>query len=121
MSDLFLPVGALLAGVAVAFGAFGAHGLKPRLTPEKLLTFETGVRYHFYHAFALLLVGVLRIVLPGATGVALSGWLFVLGIVLFSGSLYWLTLGGPRWLGPVTPIGGLALIGGWGALFFAFF
>jgi len=113
MTHPFLFLGALLGGLAVALGAFGAHALKARLTPEKLVTFETGVRYHFYHSLALLAAGTLQIILPGAGMLTLSGWLFIAGIVLFSGSLYWLALGGPRWLGPVTPLGGLALIAGW--------
>jgi len=121
MSNPFFSIGALLGGLAVALGAFGAHGLKARLAPDQLATFETGVRYHLYHAFALLVVGVVQVVLPGAGGAALAGWLFVAGILLFSGSLYWLALGGPHWLGPVTPLGGLALIGGWLVLALSFF
>lgn len=113
MTHPFLFIGALLGGVAVALGAFGAHGLKSRLAPEKLVTFETGVRYQVYHSLALLAVGLTQLALPAAGSLALAGWLFLAGIVLFSGSLYWLALGGPRWLGPVTPLGGLALIGGW--------
>ena len=116
MTHPFLFIGALLGGLAVALGAFGAHGLKSRLAPEKLVTFETGVRYHFYHSLALLAVGLVQMALPAAGTLALSGWLFLTGTALFSGSLYWLALGGPRWLGPVTPLGGLALIGGWLAL-----
>jgi uncharacterized membrane protein YgdD (TMEM256/DUF423 family) len=116
MTQPFLFLAALLGALAVALGAFGAHALKARLTPEKLVTFETGVRYHFYHTFALLVVGLVQVTLPGAGTTALAGWLFLAGIVLFSGSLYWLALGGPRWLGPITPLGGLALIGGWIAL-----
>ena len=116
MTHPFLFLGALLGALAVALGAFGAHALKARLTPEKLVTFETGVRYHFYHTLALLAVGLLQIALPAVGMLALAGWLFLAGIALFSGSLYWLALGGSRWLGPVTPLGGLALIGGWIAL-----
>ncbi len=116
MTHLFLFLGALLGGLAVALGAFGAHALKARLSPERLVTFETGVRYHFYHSLALLAVGLVQFNLPLAGNAALAGWLFLAGIALFSGSLYWLALGGPRWLGPVTPLGGLALIGGWIAL-----
>ena len=116
MTQPFLFLGALLGGLAVALGAFGAHALKARLSPEKLVTFETGVRYHFYHAFALLAAGLVQFLFPPAGTAALAGWLFLAGIALFSGSLYWLSLGGPRWLGPITPLGGLALIGGWIAL-----
>lgn len=121
MTHPFLFIGALLGGLAVALGAFGAHGLKARLAPEKLVTFETGVRYQVYHSLALLAVGLVQIALPAAGTLALSGWLFLAGIALFSGSLYWLALGGPRWLGPVTPLGGLALIGGWILLVFSVF
>jgi uncharacterized membrane protein YgdD (TMEM256/DUF423 family) len=94
----------------VAAGAFGAHALRARLGPSDLVTFETAVRYQMYHALALLLTGLLtdREVRVGA-----SGWLFLAGIVLFSGSLYLLTLGGLRWMGAVTPLGGLAFILGW--------
>ncbi len=113
MTHPFLFLGALLGGLAVALGAFGAHALKARLSPERLVTFETGVRYHFYHALALLAVGLVQFNFPPAGNAALAGWLFVAGISLFSGSLYWLALGGPRWLGPITPLGGLALIAGW--------
>ncbi|MBX3050758.1 MAG: DUF423 domain-containing protein [Caldilineaceae bacterium] len=116
MTQPFLFLGALLGALAVALGAFGAHALKARLTPENLVTFETGVRYHFYHSFALLAAGLVQFLFPPAGAAVLAGWLFLTGIVLFSGSLYWLSLGGPRWLGPVTPLGGLALIAGWIAL-----
>ena len=107
---------AAIAGFAgVALGAFAAHGLKTRLAPEMLAVFETAVRYQMYHAFALL---------GAAWGWArwqrreftLAGALFMAGILLFSGSLYGLALSGPRWLGPVTPVGGLAFLAGWLAL-----
>jgi uncharacterized membrane protein YgdD (TMEM256/DUF423 family) len=104
---------AAVAGFAgVGLGAFAAHGLRSRLEPEMLAVFETAVRYQMYHAFALL---------AAAWGWArwrrreftLAGVLFIGGIVMFSGSLYGLALSGPRWLGPVTPLGGLAFLGGW--------
>lgn len=99
----------------VGLGAFAAHGLRSRLTPEMLAVFETAVRYQMYHAFALA---------AAAWGwarwqrreFALAGYLFIAGIVLFSGSLYGLASSGPRWLGPVTPVGGLAFLAGWLAL-----
>ena len=109
MERIFFGLGALLAGIAVGLGAFGAHALKTSLSPEDLVTFETGVRYQMYHALALLGTA-------WAAGrwesslIEWSGWLFVLGIVVFSGSLYILVLTGQRWLGAVTPLGGLALI-----------
>ncbi len=120
MDRTFALVGSLLAMVAVIFGAFGAHALGGRLSPEDLITFETGVRYQMYHALALLAVAWAASRWPsGATTAA--GWLFVLGIVVFSGSLYVLVLTGQRWLGAVTPLGGLAMIGGWASLAWAIF
>ncbi len=113
MVNVLGAIGAVLGALAVALGAFGAHALQKRLPAAKLTTFETGVRYHFYHALALVAVGILGTVHPEAVLLRLSGWLFVVGILFFSGSLYWLALGGPRWLGPITPLGGLALIAGW--------
>jgi len=112
---LFLGLGALLAGVAVGLGAFGAHGLRSTLTPADLATFETAVRYQMYHAFALFVVA-------GAWArweaplLNVAGWAFVAGIVLFSGSLYTLVLSGQRWLGAVTPLGGVAFLTGWALL-----
>ena len=104
---------ACLAGfTGVALGAFAAHGLKSRLTPEMLGVFETGVRYQMYHALALLAVAWMASRWPGPA-VSMAGWLFVAGIVVFSGSLYLLVLTGQRWLGAVTPLGGLCFVGGW--------
>lgn len=108
-------VGAVLAGVGVGLGAFGAHGLKARVSPEMLAVFETAVRYQMYHALGLLAVGWAATRWPGPL-VQASGWLFVAGIAVFSGSLYVMTFTGARWLGAITPIGGLALILGWAAL-----
>ncbi len=109
---MWFGVGALAGALGVALGAFGAHGLKSRVEPELLTVFETGVRYHMYHALALLAVGWAAGRWPGS-GVEASGWLFACGIVIFSGSLYLMTLTGARWLGAITPIGGLAFIAGW--------
>jgi uncharacterized membrane protein YgdD (TMEM256/DUF423 family) len=114
----FFALGALSGLAGVALGAFAAHGLKARLAPEMLAAFETGVRYQMYHALALLGVAWACTKWPGVPAVA-AGWLFVAGIVLFSGSLYALALGAPRWLGPVTPIGGLAFLAGWACLAWA--
>jgi uncharacterized membrane protein YgdD (TMEM256/DUF423 family) len=115
MDRTFLLVGALAGFLAVTFGAFGAHALRERLSPEMLAVFETGVRYHMYHALALLLVSAMMPRLGGWLVVA-SGWLFTAGIVLFSGSLYLLALTGVTILGAITPIGGLAFLVGWACL-----
>jgi uncharacterized membrane protein YgdD (TMEM256/DUF423 family) len=106
-------IAALLGGLGVALGAFGAHALSARLTPALLATFETGVRYHFYHALALIGVVVAIGRWPQSNLPVIAGWLFVAGIVVFSGSLYLLALTGVRWLGAITPIGGVAFIAGW--------
>jgi uncharacterized membrane protein YgdD (TMEM256/DUF423 family) len=109
---LFFAVGCLSAAVAVTLGAFGAHGLRGRLVPDMLLTFEIGVRYQLYHALALLAVGLALPRWP-SPAIALAGWLFIAGTLVFSGSLYALALSGQRWLGAVTPLGGAAFIAGW--------
>ena len=109
---LFFGLGAASAFIAVALGAFAAHGLKARLGADLLAAFETGVRYQMFHALALLAVAWACTRWPGAL-VAASGWLFVAGTVLFSGSLYALALGGMRGLGIITPFGGLAFLAGW--------
>jgi uncharacterized membrane protein YgdD (TMEM256/DUF423 family) len=118
MERLFFGLGAISAGLAVALGAFAAHGLRSRISAEALATFETGARYHVYHALALLAVAWALGRWPSAwTGAA--GWLFVAGTVLFSGSLYLLAVTGVRALGAITPFGGLAFILGWLALAWA--
>jgi uncharacterized membrane protein YgdD (TMEM256/DUF423 family) len=104
-----LLAGALLGAAGVALGAFGAHGLRARLDARALEVWETAVRYHLVHAVALLALALS----PYAAQLRTAGWLFAAGIALFSGSLYALALGGPRLLGPVTPLGGLALVAGW--------
>ena len=112
MDRLFFALGAALAGVAVAAGAFGAHGLRGRLEPDMLAVFETAVRYQMYHALALFAVAWATARWPdGSAG--LAGWLFVAGIAIFSGSLYGLALSGTRWLGAITPLGGLCFLAGW--------
>ena len=108
----FALAGAVLALVAAALGAFGAHALRSRLSPDLLATFETGVRYHMYHALALFACAWATDRWPSPQ-MAWAGWLFVAGIALFSGSLYLLTLTGARWWGAVTPLGGLAFLVGW--------
>ena len=112
---MWFAAGAALACLAVALGAFGAHGLKTRVTPELLAVFETGVRYHMYHALALLAVGW-QVERSGSPLAAAAGWLFVAGIAIFSGSPYAMTLTGARWLGADTPIGGVCFIAGWALL-----
>ncbi|MDQ4120771.1 MAG: DUF423 domain-containing protein [Acidobacteriota bacterium] len=109
---LFLALGAISALIGVAAGAFGAHGLKSRLSAEMLVIFETGVRYQMYHAFALLVVAWASSRFPGSL-LSTAGWLFVIGTLLFSGSLYILSLTETRWLGAITPLGGVAFLGGW--------
>jgi uncharacterized membrane protein YgdD (TMEM256/DUF423 family) len=111
----FAIAGALLAFVAVAAGAFGAHALKSRLAAEQLAVFETAVRYHLVHAVALFAVAWASTQWPGAAA-RVAGWLFIVGIVVFSGSLYLLVLTGERSFGALTPVGGLSLLAGWLAL-----
>lgn len=115
MDRLFFALGALSAGFGVALGAFGAHALKARLSPDMLAVWETGVRYQLVHALALLAVAWATTRWPGGA-VQASGWLFVAGTLLFSGSLYALALSGVRGLGAVTPLGGAAWIVGWALL-----
>ena len=115
MSSGWFGIGAIAAAIGVMLGAFGAHGLKSRVDSDLLVIFETGVRYHMYHAIGLLAVGWAASRWPGGW-VTASGWLFLVGILVFSGSLYVMTLTGARWLGAITPIGGAAFIAGWIAL-----
>src|SRR5512134_110619 len=110
---LALALAALLGAVAVATGAFGAHALKGRLLPEMQVIWQTAVQYHFWHALALLAVGLVMLLRPDAGLAGVAAWLFIAGIVLFSGSLYVLALTGMRALGAVTPFGGIAFIAGW--------
>ena len=112
LERLFFGLGAASAFIAVALGAFAAHGLKARLGADLLAAFETGVRYQMFHALALLAVAWAYTRWPGALVLA-SGWLFVAGTLLFSGSLYALALAGVRGVGIITPFGGLAFLAGW--------
>lgn len=118
MDRLFITIGALSGFVAVALGAFGAHSLRERLSAEMLQVFQTGVTYQMYHALALIGVGILlaRFSVDGSTWLTASGWLFLAGTILFSGSLYLLSLTGTSWLGAITPLGGVAFLLGWLAL-----
>jgi uncharacterized membrane protein YgdD (TMEM256/DUF423 family) len=112
MERIFFTLGSLSGLIAVAAGAFGAHSLRDRLSADLLATFETGARYQMYHALALLLAAWAITRWPGPLTSA-AGWLFVAGTLIFSGSLYALSLSGLRWLGAITPLGGVAFIGGW--------
>lgn len=106
-----IALGAFNAALSVAAGAFGAHGLRERLDPRALEIFETASRYHMYHALAMVLAGV--IAARGIAGASTAGWIFQVGIVVFSGSLYALALTDVKVLGAITPIGGLAFLAGW--------
>jgi uncharacterized membrane protein YgdD (TMEM256/DUF423 family) len=118
MHKNFLLIGAVLGFLGVALGAFGAHGLRSRLSPEMLVIFETGVRYQMYHVFALLIVAAAIGHAGQARLLTISGWSFIAGILVFSGSLYALALTGTTTWGAVTPIGGLGFLIGWACLAF---
>jgi len=109
---IFFTLGAASGLIAVGAGAFGAHALRTRLTPEYLTVFETAARYQMYHALALCIAAWAVSRWPVSPAVW-AGWLFLLGTVLFSGSLYLLALSGARWLGAITPLGGAAFLAGW--------
>jgi uncharacterized membrane protein YgdD (TMEM256/DUF423 family) len=115
MDRTFLLLGAIFGFLGVGLGAFGAHGLRGRLSPEMLAVFETGVRYQMYHALALILTAIAMARFSGWL-VPTAGWCFVAGILLFSGSLYALALSGVTVLGAITPLGGLAFLAGWAFL-----
>jgi uncharacterized membrane protein YgdD (TMEM256/DUF423 family) len=112
MTRIFFSIGAVAALLAVAAGAFGAHALEARLSPERLETFKLGAQYQMYHALGLLAVAWATTRWPGGLTTT-AGWLFVAGILVFSGTVYALGLGAPRWLGAITPIGGTAFLLGW--------
>lgn len=113
MARLFLMIATVSGFFAIIVGAFAAHGLKRMIAPEMLEVVKTGVQYQMYHALALLLVGLWLGHKPDTPGLKAGGLAFILGTLLFSGSLYALALGAPRWLGPVTPLGGLCFLLGW--------
>src|SRR5215831_2332609 len=113
MDRTFCLLGAVLGFLGVAFGAFGAHGLRGRLSPEMLLVFETGVRYQMYHALAVLLVAAAIGHIGNARLLVIAGWSFFAGVLLFSGSLYALALTGTGMFGAITPLGGLLFLAGW--------
>ncbi len=116
MERLFFILGTVFGGLSVALGAFAAHGLRDRVESAMLANFETGARYQMYHAFALLAVAWAAQRWPASPLPPIAGWLFVAGIVLFSGSLYTMALTGQRWLGAITPLGGVAFLAGWALL-----
>lgn len=119
-AKLWLALGALYGFLGVALGAFGAHGLRARLTPDLLAVWKTAVEYQFYHALALLLVGLLARQMPSSGALShVAGLCFALGILVFSGSLYALALSGVRVLGAVTPLGGVLFLAGWLCLLLA--
>lgn len=120
MSKTIIMTASILLALAVAVGAFGAHGLKAHLSEAMLQTFKTGVEYHFYHALGLLLIGVISVSIPSNLLNWSAIFLFA-GIILFSGSLYVLAITGIKWLGAITPFGGISFIAGWVLLFFTVF
>jgi uncharacterized membrane protein YgdD (TMEM256/DUF423 family) len=107
----WILIAAITGAAGVVLGAFGAHTLETRLTPSQLASWQTAVQYHLLHAVVLLVLALFAVWSERSVRVPAS--LFSLGVLLFSGSIYWLVLGGPRWLGPITPIGGTCLIAGW--------
>ena len=110
MHQNWITVGAVFGFLGVALGAFGAHGLKDIASPEEMAWWSTGVSYHLWHALALILLGLMQ---QSRTGGDLAGWMFALGIVVFSGTLYAMALGAPSVLGAITPLGGLLFLGAW--------
>ena len=121
MDRNFLLIGSVAGFLGVALGAFGAHGLRGRLSPEMMQVFETGVRYHLYHALAIVATAAIMGRIDGSRLLLVAGWSFTAGIVLFSGSLYVVALTGISVFGAITPIGGLAFLAGWACLAIASF
>ncbi|MEL7587285.1 MAG: DUF423 domain-containing protein [Prolixibacteraceae bacterium] len=116
MSKFILLTGVASLVLAVVFGAFGAHALKAKLAEELMKVYKTGVEYHFYHALGLVLIGILSLQFPSVL-INWSGICLIAGLIFFSGSLYVMALTGFKWLGALTPLGGLCFIGGWILLF----
>ncbi|MCC6152307.1 MAG: DUF423 domain-containing protein [Candidatus Hydrogenedentes bacterium] len=113
MRNTWIAIAGILGGLGVGLGAFGAHGLKEWLTPDLLTVFEVGVRYHMYHAIAMLAAAVALNYGPGNAWLKRACWFWLVGVAIFSGSLYLLAVTDVRWLGAITPIGGAAFIAGW--------
>jgi uncharacterized membrane protein YgdD (TMEM256/DUF423 family) len=112
-AKLFIVLGALAAALGVVLGAFGAHALKARLSPDMLAIYQTAVQYHFWHALGVIAIGIVAFHLPASVPLKWAGALMLASVVLFSGSLYVLAMTGTRWLGAVTPFGGAAMIAAW--------
>ncbi len=119
MPKTFLMLGTINVLLCIALGAFGSHGLKQILSPETMATFQTGVQYHFYHALGLILLGLIRFHMPSSRLIPISGWLMLMGILLFSVNLYVMSLTGMRQLGMVAPFGGLSFMSAWIILTYA--
>jgi uncharacterized membrane protein YgdD (TMEM256/DUF423 family) len=113
MAKFYLVLGSINALLVILIGAFGAHGLKAKLTVENMAIYQTAVQYHFYHAVGLVLIGLIAWHIPTSPYLRWSAWLMIMGIILFSGSLYVLSITNIRWLGAITPIGGTAFIFAW--------
>lgn len=112
-AKLFVVFGAIAGAIGVMLGAFGAHAMKSRLSPDLLAVWQTAVQYHLWHALALVAIGLVAIQLPASAPLKWAGWLMLAGVAIFSGTLYLLALTGARWLGAITPIGGTAMIVAW--------
>ncbi|QQK81746.1 DUF423 domain-containing protein [Salicibibacter cibi] len=121
MVKTLLVIGAIMAALAVAIGAFGAHGLEGSVSERMLENYQTGVQYHMFHALGIIAVGLTAAVIGGSALLGWAGSLMLLGIIVFSGSLYTMALTGMTWLGAITPIGGVAFIAGWILLMIAAF
>ncbi|WP_297323957.1 DUF423 domain-containing protein [Nitrosomonas sp.] len=119
MPKTFLILGALNTFLCIALGAFGAHGLKRVLSADMLTVYHTGVQYHFYHALGIIIIGLLLLHFPKSRLIPISGWLMMVGIILFSFSLYVLSVTGMRGLGMITPFGGVSFLTAWGLLIYA--
>lgn len=119
MPKTFLMLGTINVLLCIALGAFGSHGLKQILSPETMATYQTGVQYHFYHALGLILLGLIRFHMPSSRLIPISGWLMLMGILLFSINLYVMSLTGIRQLGMVAPFGGLSFMSAWIILTYA--
>jgi uncharacterized membrane protein YgdD (TMEM256/DUF423 family) len=113
MSKVFLILGSVNAATAVSMGAFGAHFLKTKIPEDMLFVFQTAVQYHFYHSLGLMVIGVLTIHIKPEKHLGIAGWIMFIGIILFSGSLYILSTTAARWVGMITPFGGIAFIVSW--------
>lgn len=119
MAKTFLILGILNSVFCIALGAFGAHGLKRILSADMLTVYHTGVQYHFYHAFGIIIIGLLLLHFPKSRLIPISGWLMMIGIILFSFSLYVISLTGMRGIAMITPLGGISFLSAWGLLAYA--